>query len=331
MQQQNKIKFRAAVISLVIGFILFIGKIVAYYLTNSSAIFSDAAESVVHIIATGLVLFSIYLSNKPPDRSHFYGHGNIEYFSAGFEGFLIICAATIIIYSAVLDLIHGASPENLDIGTLIVGAAGVINIFLGYYLIDQGKKTNSIALVADGKHVLTDAVTSIGVIVGLVLIIFTNFYILDQIVAIIVALNIVYTGYKLIRESIGELMNETDKQLLADLSEILRKIKKNYYIDLHHLRFWKSAERVFIDFHLTIPFYFSIKQSHLEDEYISRILKTQFPDSEVRIHMDYCGAELCKFCDYMECQERSFEKSDTVEWSVDKLLGNPINLKQHIS
>jgi cation diffusion facilitator family transporter len=328
---QNKIKMRAAIFSLIVGLILFAAKISAFILTDSSAIFSDAAESVVHILATGVLVFSIYLSNKPPDKSHFYGHGNIEYFSAGFEGLLIIIAAITIIYTAVIDIVIGADPKNLNTGTLIIGAAGVINIFVGFYLIKQGKKTNSVALIADGKHVLTDSVTSIGVIFGLIMIMITGISLFDPIVAILVAVNIVYTGYKLIRSSFAELMNETDPELLKLIHNKLSAIKKIYWIDLHHLRFWKSADRVFIDFHLTLPYFFTIKQTHLEEEYLCKELTELMKGCDLRLHIDYCDESLCKYCNFDTCEVRTESKKSEIEWTVEKILGDPINKKSHIS
>lgn len=323
------LKKKAAIISLLVGFGMFGAKISAYLITGSSAIFSDAAESVVHVMATSIALYSIILSSRPPDKSHLYGHGNIEYFSAGIEGFLILIAALTIIYTSAEDLIIGAKPEKLGTGTIIIAAAGVVNLFLGFYLIRKGKETNSLALVADGKHVLTDSYTSIGVVIGLMLVLVTDFYILDPLFAIAVALNILYTGYNLMRESIGGLMNETDKETLDKLVDTFIKNKKNYWIDLHHLRFWKSAEKVFVDFHLTMPYYFDIKQSHLEEEEIVAELNKVFPVAQVRIHADYCYPELCKYCGYEPCHVRQEAKSTSFDWTTEKLIGDPIEGKTH--
>lgn len=331
MDNQNKQKFNAALFSLYAGLVIFAGKITAYLLTDSSAIFSDAAESVIHILATLMVVYSIYLSNKPPDKSHFYGHGNIEYFSAGVEGFLIIIAALTIMYFAIKDLIIGPQPDNLDIGTIIIGIAGVINLFVGFYLIKQGRATRSLALIADGKHILTDSFTSLGVVLGLIIILLTGYVILDPIIALIVASNIIVTGVKLIRQSVGELMNETDIEQLYKLSEELNSIRKDEWLDIHHLRFWTSADRIFIDFHLTLPYYFSIKESHHEEEYISEHLKKRFPHSEVRVHMDFCTNTLCKYCNHANCDVREEVKSEEINWTVDKLIGEPVNKSDHIT
>lgn len=324
---ETKITFekkKAAWISLIVGLGMFVSKLGAYLLTGSAAIFSDAAESVVHVAATSVALYSIYLSSKPADEDHLYGHGNVEYFSAGLEGLLIIIAAIAIIYASIKSLIIGATPEKLDIGVIIIAVAGVINLLLGFYLIKKGKATNSLTLTADGKHVLTDSYTSLGVIIGLVLVMLTGYVILDPLIAIAVALNILATGYKLIRESVGGLMNETDKQMLEEISGILTAVRKQYWIDIHHLRFWKSGDKLFVDFHLILPYYFSIKESHIEEEFIEENLNNNFTNTGVRIHMDYCKDEVCKFCDYTDCPSRKERKSIDFVWDSKKLIGNPI-------
>ena len=321
---QLNLRKKAAYISLAIGIGMFITKMTAYLITGSVAIFSDAAESVVHIGATGMALFSIILSSKPADESHLYGHGNIEYFSAGVEGLLIIMAAGYIIYEAVMSLINGPTLESLSIGVIFIAAAGFVNLALGYYLITTGKKTNSITLIADGKHVLTDAITSIGVLIGIVLVLITDFILLDPIIAIIVAINIVFTGYKLIRESIGGLMLETNPETLKKISNLLIAMKRDYWIDLHELRYWQSGDRTFMDFHLILPYYFTIEQSHKEEKRIDDELEKEYPNSQIKIHFDYCNYDLCKYCGYQTCNVRKEEKKINFDWNVEKLVGNAV-------
>ena len=309
-----------------VGFSMFIAKIGAYLLTGSAAIFSDAAESVVHILATGMALFSIILSNKPPDESHPYGHNKVEYFSAGVEGFLIFTAAVVIIYSAISDIIKGPELDKLDTGAIIIFLAALINMFLGFYLVRIGKKTNSITLIADGKHVLTDSYTSAGVIVGVLLVIFTGYKLFDPIFAIAVGLNIIYTGFKLIRESVGGLMNEANQDVLNKIANVLTKNKRDYWIDIHELRYWQAGDRIFLDFHLLLPYYFNIQQTHKEENEIEEIFQNEFEGSQLKIHFDFCVHELCKYCNYTECTVRSFQKDTNFDWDVKKLAGKPIYL-----
>ena len=321
---QYKLKKFAATLSLSVGIGMFIFKFSAYLITGSAAIFSDAAESVVHVLATSMALYSIILSSRPPDKSHLYGHGNVEYFSAGIEGALIIIAGFVIIYEGVSDIIKGPELQKLGTGIIIISAAGIINLFLGLYLVKTGKKTNSLTLIADGKHVLTDSYTSLGVIVGITLVIITDIVYFDPIFAIAVALNILVTGFKLIRESVGGLMNETDPEILKKISGRLISIRKPYYIDIHELRFWKSSEDVFIDFHLTLPYYFNIKESHTEEEFITDEVKSELPNAQLKIHLDFCVPQLCKYCGHDKCHVREHDSTEKVKWDVNKLTGSPL-------
>ena len=322
--EQQYIRKRAAIISLVVGFSMFFFKIGAYLITGSAAIFSDAAESIVHVLATSMALYSIILSSRPADDSHPYGHGNVEYFSAGIEGMLIAVAAIVIIYEGVRAIIAGPELNQLGIGAVVITFAAIVNLLLGNYLIGVGKKTNSLTLIADGKHVLTDSITSFGVIIAVLLVIFTDIQILDPIIAILVALNILFTGWKLIRESIGGLMNEIKPETLIKLSNKLILIKKEYWIDIHELRFWHSGDKVFIDFHLILPYYFNIMQTHEEENLIEEEIQKEFPLADLKLHLDYCIPQLCRFCRYKECTVRIEPKSESFIWDVNKLIGNPI-------
>lgn len=319
-----KLKKRAAIISLSVGIGMFFFKIGAYIITGSAAIFSDAAESVVHVMATGMALFSIYLSSKPADESHLYGHGNVEYFSAGVEGILIVIAAIFIIYESTISIIKGPQLQELGIGAVIITIASTVNLGLGSYLIKMGKRTNSLTLIADGKHVLTDSITSFGVIAAVLLVLFTDILLLDPIIAIIVALNILVTGYKLIRESIAGLMNEANPATLKKLTDKLIEMRKSNWIDIHELRFWQSGDKVFIDFHLILPYYLNIKQTHEEENFIESELKKDFMNADLKIHFDYCVPELCKYCSYADCKVRSEEKTISFKWDINKLTGLPV-------
>ncbi len=314
---------KAIYISFVVGVLLFAAKVIAYLLTGSSAIFSDAAESVVNIFATGMAVYSITLSLKPADKSHLYGHGNIEFFSAGLEGTMIVIAALVIFYSSVERIIHGGDLQQLGWGTVIIAFAGIVNLIVGLYLIRKGKETNSIALVADGKHILTDSFTSIGIVLGLLIVIWTGIKIIDPIIAIVVAVNILVTGYFLIRQSVSGLMLETDKDLLEEISNILIGKRESYWIDIHELRFWKSANDVFIDFHLILPYYFTIKESHRTEEIIRDAINEKIPSAQIKIHIDFCTKELCRYCKFNECNVRKDSYSEEVQWDSHKLIGKP--------
>jgi cation diffusion facilitator family transporter len=249
-------------LSLAVGILMLVGKTYAYLITGSHAILSDAAESVVHVFAVGFAAFSMWLSHQPADKSHPYGHEKINFFSAGMEGMLIIVAAAVILYEAVSGWITGLHLRNLSTGMLYILAASVINLALGMYLISRGKRHGSLILIANGHHVLTDSWTSFGVVGGLLLALWTGWLPFDPLVAIAVAVNILWTGGKLLRQSIGGLMDEGDpnleKQIRMTLDEEVRKRNLHY----HELRYRHSGTSVWVEVHLLLPRTTRLDEAH---------------------------------------------------------------------
>lgn len=237
-------------LSLAVGIAMFLGKTFAYYLTGSAAIFSDAAESVVHVAAVGFAAFSLWFSLKPADECHPYGHEKINFFSAGFEGAMIVIAAVFILVSAIDKWMSGLHLERLGDGTLIVAAAALINGGLGWYLVWLGKRQGSLILEANGKHVLTDFYTSLGVVGGLCLTLWTGWLPFDPILAILVALNILWSGGKLMRQAFGGLMDERDTELDARVRGVLEQGMPGEVVEYHGLRHRQSGNSIFIDVHL---------------------------------------------------------------------------------
>ena len=252
-ETERKGQLFAIRLSFSVGVLMLLIKWYAYSITGSSAILSDAAESVVHIIGVAFAVFSLWLSLQPADRSHPYGHDKISYFSAGAEGGLIVIAAFYIIYVSVKRLLFGIELSNLDKGTYFTLGASIINLFLGGYLVWKGKKTKSIILVANGKHVLTDSWTSFGVVAGLSLTLITGWLPFDPIVAIIAALNILWTGGKLLRQSAGGLMDESNSELENSIHKIIDNETSTRGLKYHQLRFRESGNTVWIEFHLLFP------------------------------------------------------------------------------
>jgi len=255
-------QFFAIRLSFMFGIAMLAIKWYAYNITGSSAILSDAAESVVHIIGVGFAVFSLWLSLQPADEKHTYGHDKITYFSAGFEGALIVLAAFYIIYVSVNRLIVGVEISNIDKGTYFTFAASVINLFLGWFLVRKGRKTNSLILVANGKHVLTDSWTSFGVVAGLFLTWVTGWLPFDPIVAILAALNILWSGGKLIRQSAGGLMDEGNETVGKIIKEILDEKIKETNLEYHELRYRESGNVIWIDLHLLFPKGILLEEAH---------------------------------------------------------------------
>ncbi len=237
-------------------------KMGAYSITGSTAILSDAAESVVHVIAVAFAAYSLRLSYKPADENHLYGHAKISFFSAGFEGAMIAMAAIYIIYESVAKWLQGLELENLGLGTGLTALAAVINGGLGYYLLYTGKKRHSIVLEANGKHVLTDCWTSLGVLVGLGLTLATGWLPWDPICAILVATNILVSGVGLMRKSVSGLMDAADPQTHKKLIDILEKETNSRGILYHNVLHRNVGDVMWIELHLLFPQHTPIREAH---------------------------------------------------------------------
>jgi cation diffusion facilitator family transporter len=294
--------------SLAVGLGLMAIKFVAYSLTNSAAILSDALESIINVVAAGFALWSIIFAARSPDPAHPYGHGKIEYFSAGFEGALIILAALGIFYEAWPRLFHPQAIPRLEKGLLLILGAALINLILGLTLIMVGKGTRSIVLVADGKHVLTDVYTTAGVVIALVAVKFTGWNWLDGAVAFLVGGNILVTGARLVHQSSAALLDTSDPQLLQEICQVIARHRRPKWIDVHQLRARRAGVRVFIDFHLILPRDLSLEASHDEVKALEDILNDHFEgQADILIHADPCTIPECPICGHLSCEHRQDE------------------------
>lgn len=274
-------------LSLAVGVIMLAGKWYAYSITGSAAILSDAAESVVHIAAVAFAAFSLWLSYRPPDESHPYGHDKISYFSAGTEGFLIIVAAAFIMFESIRKLIHGVVLTNLDTGTLFIFGASAINLLLGLYLVWRGKKSKSLILVANGKHVLTDSWTSFGVVAGLLLTQWTGWLPWDPLVAIAVALNIVWSGGTLIRQAIAGLMDEGNPALEASIRKVLDDEVAARGLDYHEMRYRETGNIIWVEYHLLFPEDSPLRDAHQAATEIEAVLSRRLHrPTRIMSHME---------------------------------------------
>lgn len=323
---QVRQRVRAAAISLGIGAVMLVGKSYAYYRTGSAGILSDALESVVHVIATAFAFYSVLLSAKPPDPRFPYGYGKIEYFSAGLEGGLITFAAIAILYEAIHSLIAGPVLQSLDLGVLIVGSLGATNLLLGWYLIHTGRKTNSLILVADGQHVLTDAYTSIGVVVALLVVKMTGWVILDPLIAILVALQILWTARKILREAVFGLMNRSDMDFLDKVSAALAASRQPEWIEIHRLRSFPNASDAHqIDLHMTVPRYWTVEQAHDAEHALETTLQSQVePGIQCLIHIDPCSPRHCSVCRHTACSVRSTPPATPAAWNLAAMTAGPL-------
>lgn len=262
-------------------------KTAAYFYTNSIGLLSDALESVINLIAAVVALLMIKIAIQPPDDDHAFGHDKAEYFASGIEGTLIFIAAFGIAWTAIPKLFNPPPIENVGIGLIVSIAASLINLIVGVFLIKIGKQNHSIVLEADGRHLLTDVWTSIGVVLGVVLVGFTNWLILDPIIALIVALNIVWTGFQLIKRSaLGLMDTASSPETCEKIQNILDNYVKNQGIDYHALRTRQSGAKNFISVHILVPDEWTVQKGHdLTEEIEMEILKA-VPESTVFTHLE---------------------------------------------
>jgi cation diffusion facilitator family transporter len=301
----ERARLRAVAISLAVSVALLAAKYQAYLLTGSTAILSDALESIVNVVAAIFGLGGLIFAGRPADRNHPYGHGKIEFFSAAFEGGLIAFAAVLIAYEVVLSLLRGADLRAIDLGVAIVLGAGVVNLLLGYYLVRAGRRYDSLTLVADGRHVLSDFYTSAGIVVGLLLVRFSGIAWLDPVVAAVVALNLLWTGFRLVRHAAGGLLDEEDPALLNRLLDVVRHHLGQGVIRIHHLRAIRSGRFHHVDAHLVVPEFWSVERSHeLAEELAAQVIKEMGVEGEMTLHTDPCHRIYCAMCDLEACPIR---------------------------
>ena len=303
--EESRVRLRAVLISLAVSVVLLAAKYEAYLLTGSTAILSDALESIVNVVAAVFAVGGLIFAGRPADRNHPYGHGKIEFFSAAFEGGLIAFAAVVIIYEVVRSLIRGGEVRQLESGLAIVLAAGLVNLILGWFLVRTGRKHASLTLVADGQHVLSDFYTSVGIVVGLLLVRFTSIAWLDPVVAAVVALNLMWTGARLVRHAAGGLLDEEDTALLTRILDVLRGHVAQGVIRIHHLRAIRAGRFHHVDAHLVVPEFWSVDRAHeLAEDLAQQVIKELGVEGELSFHTDPCHRAYCAMCDLADCAVR---------------------------
>ena len=317
----SRVRLRAGVVSLVVSVVLLGAKYEAYRLTGSTAILSDALESIVNVVAAIFALGSLFFAAHPADRNHPYGHGKIEFFSAAFEGGLIAFAAVVIVYEVVLGLISGPQLRRLGTGVLIIVAASLANLALGLFLVRTGRRHQSLILVADGQHVLSDVWTSAGIVVGLLLVRLTGLAWLDPLVAAVVAVNLMWTGFRLVRHAAGGLLDEEDTELLSRLLEVLRSHVGQGVIRVHHLRAIRAGRFHHVDAHLVVPEFWTVDRGHeLAESLAERVIAQLGVEGELVFHTDPCHRIYCAMCDLDVCPVRHEPFQDRPPLTLDEAV-----------
>lgn len=308
---------------LLVGILLLVAKFTAFLLTNSNAILTDALESIINVVAGAFSLYSLVLSARPRDDNHPYGHGKIEFVAATLEGSLIIVAGGVIIFKSIVNLIEPVPLERLDTGIVLTAVAGLVNYGIGYLTVRQGRRNNSLVLVSGGKHLQTDAYSTAGILVGLMLIYLTGMVWLDSVVAICFGLMIGVTGYRILRASIAGIMDEADYELLRRIVRVLNQNRRPNWIDIHNLRVIKYGSRLHIDCHLTVPWYLNVVEAHDEVEAVAAVVRKKIdPSIELFIHTDPCIAPSCTICGKNDCPKRQRNFEQRVEWEFEKVIAD---------
>lgn len=306
-----------------ISVVLLLVKFFAYYSTHSVSILTDALESIVNVAAGFIGLYSLYVAAKPRDADHPYGHGKAEFLSAAVEGTMIAVAGVIILYKAIETLIRPAPIHKLDTGIWLVAVTAVINGAVGYYCVRTGKRNQSLALTASGRHLLSDTLSTGGIIIGLLLLYFTGYSWIDGVVAIIFGLIIIWTAYGILRGSIAGIMDEADQQILTRLVQLLNANRATNWVDLHNLRVIKYGSILHVDCHLTVPWYLNVHEAHHEIDVLAGLVRSEFGEYvELFVHSDGCMPFQCPICDKPDCPVRKHNFAHKITWTLENISRN---------
>ena len=307
----------------ILSLVLFLGKLWAWYLTSSVAILTDALESTVNVITGFIGLYSVMLAAKPRDTNHPYGHGKVEFISSAIEGALIGIAGLFIIYEAVAQLLYPRAIEKLNTGIIITMIAGVVNFVFGRYAVSVGKKNRSLTVEAAGRHLLSDAYSTIAIVIGLLLLLFTGWQWLDSSIAILFSVFIIVTCYKVLRRTLAGIMDEADLALLKNVVKVLQAQRRAQWIDLHNLRVVQYGEVLHIDAHMTLPWYYRVAAAEKEIHALEELIRQHFGGKvELFIHIDGCMPYSCKLCAIENCPVRQEAFKGQIEWNLENVWAN---------
>ncbi len=317
-------RLRAALVSLVAGSVLLGVKFLAWHWTGSTAVLSDALESIVNVVAAVFALGAIAFAGRPADANHPYGHGKMEFFTAVFEGGLVAFAAVMILYEAVRALVRGPEVHSLDLGLWMILGAGGANAALGTWLVREGRRTHSPALMADGQHVLSDFWTSAGVAVGLVLVWATGAQWLDPVVALVVGALLCWAGVRLVRRAAGGLLDEEDPELLEELASLFARSEVEGVIEVHEARAIRSGPYTHVDAHVVVPEFWTVDRAHDAAERLERsVLGSWGREGEIVFHVDPCRRAYCARCPLADCAVRAEPFAGRPPVTRESIVGPP--------
>lgn len=328
LESDSVLKMRVQAWIVSISVLLLVAKFVAYFVTNSAAIYTDAMESIVNVVAGFISLYSIHLASQPKDYDHPFGHGKFELLSASLEGLMIMLAGSLIIFEGVKRLFIPAQIESLDVGLILVALAGLVNFIMGSVSIWIGKKYDSIALVASGKHLHSDTYSTIALVVGIAIVMLTKCYWIDSLLAVIFGALIIVTGFFILRNTIANLTDKADSEVLENLLKLLNQHKREEWIDVHNMKVIKYGSYYYIDCDLTLPRFHTIARGHDSYERIKADILEHFSNKVIfSIHFDPCKPKHCKHCKIKECSLRSENFENSLDIDMSCLTGVESHLK----
>ena len=320
VQRERHYRIFTSVLTVAVSFLLMGAKFWAYQKTESQAVLSDALESLVNVAAAILGVYVIWMADRPADEDHPYGHGKLEYFSAAVEGGLILFAAMMIFGEAVHAIVQGEKPRELGVGILWLGGAGIINCLFGIILIFVGRRLRSIAIKSSGHHLLSDFVTSLIVVGGLILMEWTNFLWLDSVLAIMAAFYLGWTGFRLVHEASGGLLDREDLKVVAELRQVFLRHLRPGIIQLHHVRVIRAGRYHHVDAHMVVPEFWTVEESHQTvQEFEDAVIQDYRQEGEMHVHVDPCERKYCSWCDLPKCPIRQQEFVERHPLSLDEL------------
>lgn len=303
LEEKIKIQVQRRIVSFSV--LLLVGKFIAFFITNSVSILTDALESIVNVTAGFISLYSIIIAAKPRDEDHPFGHGKVELISASIEGILIVAAGCAIWFEGIRRLFYPVHIVQLDVGIWIVALAGVVNYLLGAYSIRMGKKYGSVALTAGGKHLQSDTYSSVGLVIGLFLLYWTGMAWIDSAMALIFGSIIIYTGIQILRETVANLMDKADVRVLRTILDELVMNRREDWIDVRDMKVLKYGKAFFVDCDLTLPWYYDVRKGHEVCEKVAEVISMKFaPSIRLSIHADPCTEKYCRNCMLLECKKR---------------------------
>lgn len=320
---------RLALLALGVSLVLLVMKTIAWRLSNSAALLTDALESIVNVVASAFALYSVSYAARPRDLSHPYGHGKIEFFSAGLEGAMIMIAGSLTLYEGAQRLMQPLPISNWGIATAAAVVGGLANGAVGMHLRRRGRQLHSLALQADGTHLLSDAWSSAALALGLAIAWATGWLWIDGVLCAGLSLLLLYKGYELMRSSISGLMDEANPELVETVVKVLAVHKKTNWIDVHHLKIQHYGPRLHIDCHVTLPYYYTLGETHRELTHMEQLLRGRLPyEVEIFIHPDPCLPQCCHYCSLLTCPVRSEDYKVDVVWDVETLYRNQKHFRQ---